>query len=61
MVLTIFGVLNMIEATQCFLLPGLPMRRMNRVSVDRSHEFIAAGVVALAVSAATACALVRSI
>lgn len=59
-VLTIFGILNLLKAAQCFLLPGLSVRMMNRVSVDRSGEFIAAGVVALAVSATTAYALVRS-
>lgn len=60
LVLTIFGVLNLIMAAQCFLLPGLSARMMNRVSRDRSREFVAAGVVAHAVAAVTAYGLVRN-
>src|SRR5687767_2433660 len=48
LVLTIFGILNLIKAAQCFLLPGVSMRLMNRVSLERSREFVSAGVVALA-------------
>ena len=59
LVLTIFGVLNLIKAAQCFLLPDLSMRMMNRVSLERSREFVSAGVVALAVAAVTAYSLVR--
>src|SRR5215207_7974168 len=33
MVLTIFGVLNLIKAAQVFLLPSLSLRSMNRVSL----------------------------
>ena len=60
LVLTIFGVLNLIKAAQCFLLPGTSMRMMNRVSLERSREFVSAGVVALAVAAVTAYGLIRS-
>jgi hypothetical protein len=59
MVLTIVGVLNLVKAAQCFLLPDLALRSMGRVSLARSREFIAAGVVALAIAAVTAYGLVR--
>ena len=60
LVLTIFGVLNLIKATQCFVLPATSMRSMNRVSLERSREFVVAGVLSLAIAAVTAYGLVRS-
>ena len=59
LVLTIFGVLNVIKAAQCFLLPELSMRSMGRVSLERSREFAAAGVVSLALAGLVAYSLVR--
>jgi len=58
LVLTIFGVLNVLKAGQCFLLPALSMRSMGRVSLERSREFVAAGVVALALAGVVAYGLV---
>ena len=59
MVLTIFGVLNLMKAAQAFLLPARAMRLMNRVSLERSWEFAAAGAVALVLAAVTAYGYVR--
>ncbi|HKH94782.1 MAG TPA: hypothetical protein VKA54_23440 [Gemmatimonadaceae bacterium] len=60
LVLTIVGVLNLVKAAMCFLLPDLALRSMGRVSLARSRQFIGAGVVALAIAAVTAFGLVRS-
>ena len=60
MVLTIVGVLNLVKAAMCFLIPYLALRSMGRVSLARSRQFIGAGVVALAMAAVTAFSLVRS-
>jgi len=60
MVLTIVGVLSLVKAASCFLLPDAALRSMGRVSLERSREFVGAGVVALAIAAVTALGLVRS-
>jgi hypothetical protein len=60
MVLTIVGVLSLVKAASCFLLPDAALRSMGRVSPERSREFVGAGVVALAIAAVTALGLVRS-
>jgi hypothetical protein len=60
LVLTIFGILNLIKAAQCFLLPELSMKSMNRVSLERSREFVAAGVVAIVLAGVVALGFVRS-
>ena len=59
LVLTVFGLLNLLKAASCFLLPELAMRSMQRVSVERSREFIVAGVMSLAIAAVVAFGLVR--
>ena len=59
LVLTIFGILNLIKAVQCFLLPEMSLKSMARVSLERSREFVAAGVVVLAVAAVVGYGLVR--
>jgi hypothetical protein len=59
LVLTIFGVLNVLKAAQCFLLPRLSMRSMGRVSLERSREFAAAGVVSLGLAGLVAYGLLR--
>ena len=59
MVLTIFGVLNLIKAAQCFVLPATSIRSMGRVSLERSREFVVAGILSLAIAAVTAYSLVR--
>lgn len=53
LVLTVFGLLNLVKAAQCFLLPAVALRSMQRVSLDRSHEFVIAGVMSLAIAAIT--------
>jgi hypothetical protein len=60
LMLTIFGILNLVKAAQCFLLPEISMKSMARVSLERSREFVAAGVVALAIAAVMTFGLVRA-
>jgi hypothetical protein len=59
LMVTIFGILNLVKAAQCFLLPEISMKSMARVSLERSREFVAAGVVALAIAAVMTFGLVR--
>ena len=59
LVLTVFALLNLLKAASCFLLPDLAMRSMQRVSVERSREFVVAGVLSLAIAAVVAFGLVR--
>ena len=59
MALTILGVLYLLKTAQCFMLPGLSMRSLNRVTLEGSRVFIGAGVMMLAFAAATTIALVR--
>jgi hypothetical protein len=59
-VLTVFGILNLVKAAQCFLLPELALRSMQRVSLDRSREFSIAGVISLVIAAITAYGLAVS-
>lgn len=54
LVLTVFGLLNVVKAAQCFLLPAVALRSMQRVSLERSREFVVAGVMSLAVAGVTA-------
>ena len=58
LVLTVFGILNILKAANCFLLPELAMRSMQRVSVERSREFVVAGVLSLAIAAVVGYGLV---
>src|SRR5215211_8352980 len=58
LVLTIFGLLSVVKAAHCFLLPAAALRSMQRVSLDRSREFVVAGVVSLAIAAVTGYGLV---
>jgi hypothetical protein len=59
LVLTVFGILNILKAATCFLLPARAMRSMERVSLERSREFVAAGALSLAIAAVVAYGLVR--
>jgi hypothetical protein len=54
LVLTVFGILSLVKAAQCFLLPELALRSMRRVSLERSWEFVVAGVISLLVATITA-------
>jgi hypothetical protein len=58
LVLTVFGLLSVVKAAQCFLLPAVALRSMQRVSLERSREFVVAGVVSLAIAAITGYGLV---
>ena len=60
LVLTVFGILNILKAANCFLFPERAMRSMERVSLERSREFVVAGVFSLAIAAVVAVGLVRS-
>jgi hypothetical protein len=59
-VLTIIGVLSLVKAANCFLFPDLALRSMARVRPERSREFVAAGVVTLAIAAVPSVAVVRT-
>ena len=54
MVLSIVGVLYLVKAAQCFLLPGVSLRSLDRVSVDRSRVFMAPGVAFLGIAVVVA-------
>ena len=60
MVLTIVGLLSLVKAASCFLLPDTALRSMARVTPERSREFVGAGIVALAIAAVTTYGLVRA-
>ena len=60
LVLTVFGILNILKAASCFLFPARAMRSMQRVSLERSREFVAAGALSLALAAVVAYGLVTS-
>ena len=60
LVLTVFGILNILKAGSCFLLPARAMRSMQRVSLERSREFVVAGALSLAIAAVLAYGLVTS-
>jgi hypothetical protein len=53
MVLTIIGWAQVIKAFTSFVIPQWSMRSLQRVSLDRAHEFVYAGVVFLVLSAVT--------
>ena len=59
MLLTICGVLYLAKTLQCFLLPEVSMRSLNRITVERSRMFIGAGVMLLSFAGVAAVALVR--
>lgn len=58
LVLTLFGILNILKAANCFLFPDRAMRSMQRVSLERSREFVGAGALSLALAAVLAYGLV---
>ena len=60
LVLTVFGILNILKAGNCFLFPTRAMRSMQRVSLERSREFVVAGALSLAIAAVLAYGLVTS-
>lgn len=50
MVITLLGWAQMIKGTIAFLIPSLSMRGFMRVSQERSHEYVIAGVAFIAFS-----------
>jgi uncharacterized protein YjeT (DUF2065 family) len=48
-VLSVVGVAYMVKALVCFLLPGLALRSLQRVSQERAWELMMAGVAYLAI------------
>src|SRR5215203_1150168 len=54
LVLTVFGILNILKAASGFLFPARAMRSMERVSLERSRDFVAAGFISLALAAVVA-------
>jgi hypothetical protein len=58
--LTLFGILNILKAANCFLFPERAMRSMQRVSLERSREFVGAGALSLVLAAVLAYGLVTS-
>lgn len=47
-VITVFGWLHVTKAVACFIFPEAGLKSLNRVSPDRSKEFVIAGAVLLA-------------
>jgi hypothetical protein len=50
MVLTVVGVLYLMKAVQCFVFPGVSLRSLERVSVERSWVFAVPGAVFVGVA-----------
>jgi len=59
LVLTIVGILYLMKTLQCFLLPEVSVRSLDRVTMERSRVFIGAGIAFLLIATATTIALVR--
>ena len=48
--LTLIGYGLLLKGLICFVFPKLALRSMNRVSIERSREFVAAGIVLIGLS-----------
>jgi hypothetical protein len=59
-VLTLVGVLYVMKTVQCFVLPGMSMGSLNRVTLERSRVFIGVGVMFLVLALVMTVSLVRS-
>ena len=59
LVLTIVGVLYLMKTVQCFVLPGMSMGSLNRVTLERSRVFVGVGFVFLAIALVTTIGLLR--
>jgi hypothetical protein len=59
MVLTLLGWAQVIKGLLGFVVPGLSLRKMERISMERAWEFQAAGVAVLGLSALMAYLVVR--
>jgi hypothetical protein len=60
LVLTLVGVLYVMKTVQCFVLPGMSMGSLNRVTLERSRVFIGVGAMFLMIALVAAVSLVRS-
>ena len=57
LVLTIVGVLYLVKTVQCFMLPEVSLRSLNRVSLERSRVFIGVGLFFLLIALVTTVSL----
>lgn len=57
--LSVAGVLWLVKAVQCFLMPGFSLHSLNRVTLQRSPMFIAPGVAFLGIASIVVYGLVR--
>lgn len=51
LVLTLIGYGLLIKGLVCFVFPAIAVRSLNRVSLERSFEFVAAGIVQVVLGA----------
>lgn len=58
-VLTLIGYGLLLKGVVCFLIPRLALRSLDRVSMDRSWEFVAAGIFSVGLSGLFFYCLVR--
>jgi hypothetical protein len=59
LILTVLGALQVIKAAQCFLVPSISTRSMNRVSLENSRMFVAPGLIFVAIAAVLTYGLAR--
>ena len=59
-VLSVVGVLYLGKSLQCFLLPEVSMRSLNRVTLDGSRVFVGAGVMFLVIAGVVVVGLVTA-
>lgn len=57
LVLSVVGVLYLVKAVQCFVLPALSLHSLRRVTLERSRMFIGAGAMFLFVAGVTVMSL----
>lgn len=59
-VLTVVGVLYLVKTLQCFVSPAVPLRSLQRVTLERSRMFMAPGVAFVALALFVAYGLARA-
>ena len=59
-VLTVVGVLYLVKTVQCFVFPGVSLRSLDRVSVERSWVFVVPGIVFVGLALVIVFGLVRA-
>ena len=50
MIITIIGYGFLLKGVVCLVFPNLALRSLNRVSLERVHEFVLAGILAVALA-----------